>query len=442
MRVLATLLATCALAAGAPRAAADTVADGFDLTTGAVPSPFSFNGTVTATLSTGDVITFDGKSVDRWTANGAFVMNLGILGTERFTAWVVRSPDESEVIFADSGSGAPGGDVWRAAVDGSGLSHVVALRYGFDAEFLPDGRMIATADLGNGGNDIVLIDVDAGTATPIGFIDGPSGPIAVRSGGRVFYANGDFAFPSPPGSTEILSWTWAQVDGGTFLDENNATVFASGYDGGFALAADPIKGGLLLAENVYDAGFQLLSARVLRVYPGAASFDVVAEADAAIGALEIVNTGGGAANFRAYQPSTGSNLYYNSTDFATMAANRNLIAPRRPQLGVSGAGTTGIGAVTLTLTDGVPNGTMFLVFAPQDQMTPSEMTYQAPNYLWHTHFAPGTGRRMGFHIGTDANGDGSFTFWNPGSLLDLYGYQMLVGDALGVFVGSSNDVTF
>ena len=42
----------------------------------------------------------------------------------------------------------------------------------------------------------------------------------------------------------------------------------------------------------------------------------------------------------------------------------------------------------------------------------------------------------------DAGGNGSYSFWNPGTLNGQYGYQFLVGDAAATFLGSTNDVTF
>lgn len=444
MKTFKTWLGAAALCLAAAPATADTVQPGFDLTPGQMPSTFSFWGTTAVTLPSGDVITFDGQSVDRWTSGGGFVMNLGSTTAAGYTTWMVLSPDGSEVVFADSGDGSgPGGDVWRAQVDGSGLSHVLALVSSYDAEFLSDGDLIVTADLtgGGNGNDLIRLDLSVPSATPIGFVDGPSGPIAVRKNGNVYYATQSFDFPTPTGFVDILSWTSAQVSGGTFLDVNNASLFASGYDGGSAFVADPINGGLFLAENVYDNNFALVSAKVKRVRPGAGVFEEVVDSSLAIGALEIANTGGGAANFRAYQPADGSNLLYSTTDFFSQTT-RNLVVPKRPILNVSGPGTLGIGSVTLTMTGGVPDGAMYLTFAPQDQMTVDEETYLLPGFLWHTYFGPGTTRRMGFYLSTDSNGDGSFTFWNPGSLIGLYGYQMLVTDAGGTFLGSSTQASF
>ena len=439
------LLGAAAICLSALPALSDTFAAGFEGFEASTPNTFSSWGTLTATLPSGDIITFDGQSADRWTAAGAFVANLGTTPAGAFSAWMVLSPDASEVVFADSGDGSgPGGDVWRASVDGSGMSHVLALVSSFDAEFLPDGDLIVTADLtgGGNGNDLLRLDLSAPSVTAIGFVDGPSGPVAVRANGNVYYATQSFSFPTPAGSTSILSWTSAQVTGGAFLDAGSANVFASGYDGGSAFVADPVNGGLLLAINVYDGmTFALLSAEVLRVLPGAGVFEQVVDANLAIGSLEIANTGGGAANFKAYQPADGSNLLYNTTNFFS-TATRNLVTPKRPVLVASGPGTLGIGAVSLSLTGGRPNGTMYLAFAPQAQMTPNEVTYQAPGYLWHTHFAPGTTRRMTFYLPCDSSGDATFTFWNPGSLNGVYGYQMLIADQLGTFEGSSTEAAF
>jgi hypothetical protein len=75
-------------------------------------------------------------------------------------------------------------------------------------------------------------------------------------------------------------------------------------------------------------------------------------------------------------------------------------------------------------------------------MSPSEETYNHPGYLFHTHLAPATAKRVPFLLPTDASGHGSFTLYNPGGLEGLFGYQFLVGDGNGTMLGSSNDATF
>jgi hypothetical protein len=50
--------------------------------------------------------------------------------------------------------------------------------------------------------------------------------------------------------------------------------------------------------------------------------------------------------------------------------------------------------------------------------------------------------RFTFLLPSDANGTTNVTFYNPGGLTGLFGYQFLVGNAAGTLIGSSNAVQF
>jgi hypothetical protein len=424
---------------------ADSVSAGFALDTQPLPGPYSFNGMVTCTLPGGDVAVYDGTSIDRYTAAGAFVMNLGSTPTH-FAAWMLPTPDGSALVLGHSGSfPGPGGEIYRAELDGSGTTFVATLFYSYDAAFLSSTELIVVADATASASqtDLVKVDLLSGATTIIGVAAWPTGPIAVDSNGDVFYAQLALDGNGLVTSSDILRWHASLVAGAAFLDAGNAQTWGAGYGPVSALRTDPVKDRVFVAENTYDSNFNLVSARIRRARPNAAKAEEIAVADAAISNLEFVNLGGGAANFQSYQPANGTNLKYNTNDFSAATAMHNRIDPARPVVTASGSGVTvGVGSVTLDVNGAPPNGTVYLLFAPQSSMAATEQTFHHPGYLYHTHFLPAATRRTPFLLPVDASGHGSFTFWNPGTLGGLYGYQYLVGDALGKFLGSSTEVIF
>jgi hypothetical protein len=438
------LAGAVALAPVAAPALADTVSPGFGLTGQPVPGVFSFKGMVTCTVAGGDIVVYDGTSIDRYSSSGALAVNLGSTPTN-FAAWILPTPDGSAVIAAHSGSfPGPGGELYRVELDGSGTTLLTTLFYSFDAAFVSSTELIAVADASAGASqtDLVKVDITTGVQTNVGAASWPTGPIAMNSDGDLFYAELESDLNGLVIGADILRWPSALVTGGAFLDLANAEVWGAGYGPISSMRVDHVKDRVFIAENVYDSYFTLLSARILRARPNVSKIEEVAVADVAIGNLEFVNLGGGAGNFQAYQPFDGSNLKYNTNDYYLAQATHNQVFPARPQMSATGAGTLGIGAVTLDVSGAPPNGSIFLIFAPQGSMFPTEQAYNHPGYLYHTRFLPAATRRTPFLMPVDASGNGSFTMWNPGTLNGLYGYQYLVGDATGKFVGSSTETAF
>jgi hypothetical protein len=424
-----------ALALAALPLRAQTPAPGFELESLANPAFLS----VTCTLPGGDLVTFDGVTVDRWTASGAFVQSLGSLPGLGFTfaSFATPTPDGTAVLIGESGDGGTHtGALFLAPLDGSGVVHLTDLAFNYDGQFLPSGDLIVSAATGQNGpdNDLVRVTLSPLATTFVGSIAGPSGPLAVNAGGDLFYATQ--VFPQPPASTDVIYWTAAQLASGAFLDAGNATLFSSGYDGGASLAFDPLRDRPYLAE----ANFGLGVFRIRRVRKNSAHSEVVLESDAWVSNLQFVSPGG-SASFDPYQPEDGLQLAFTRTDFSTVSDTHRL-HPRRPQLAVSGPGTSGPGLVTLTLTGGVPNGTAFLTLSEQTNLLPGEVRRFLPGFFLHTYFAPGKTRRTPFYLPADANGDTSFQFYNPGGYAGLYAYQFLVGTSTGKFVGSSETALF
>lgn len=388
-----------------------------------------------ATLPGGDFVTFDGSSVDRWSAQGAFVANLGSFPTPVFPSFAVASPSGAIIAIGESTNQ----QIWSVAADGSGMTPLGALSFNYDAAFSPAGDLFVSAATGGfgAGNDIFKLAIPGGALTQVAHLAGPSGPLSFDASGTLYYAtqwNG--GFPPPAGSTDVLAWNAAAVGAGG-LSEANATIVCTALDGGASLAVDPLTQKLYIAE----CNFGLSTNRVRRVGSNQATSPIVVDT----GALSIYGmqflTGTTAATFDAYQPSSGVRLVYGATDFFS-ASERSIVSPRRPQLALSGPGLSGPGTITLTVTGGVPNGCAYMLYCQQALLLPGEVPYPYPGFLFHTSFFLPRTKRLPFLLPSDAAGTSLLQIYNPGGLGGLHAYQFLVGNPGGDFVGSSNSAQF
>ncbi|MCK6446229.1 MAG: hypothetical protein L6Q99_07545 [Planctomycetes bacterium] len=425
------LLASSAFLGIASLAAADSSAPGYAL--GAPLAKPAF-GAAHCFLANGDQVTFDGLSVERWTSTGSFVATLATLPAQTWSNFVAPTADGSTVYFSESSNHG----VYRASTDGSGWAALGTVLLAYDGEVGPDGQLYLSAQpFGSGpATHVVRFQTSAPfTWTSIGSVPGASGPLTFDATGRLYYATQDTVYPAAPGSTDVLRWSATQVAAGG-LDLSNATLFGADFDGGSALDFDDKSGELLIAET--NDGVPLY--RVATVKATKAASPTVVSAGQWISSVQLVEQGG-AATFDPYQPNDGTALVYSTTDWWSFDELRRVV-PARPVLTASGAGTSGQGPVTMTVTGGVPNGTLFLFFCPVSAYSPIESVYNLPAFLFFTGLTPNQVRRVPFLLPTDANGTGSFTFWNPGDLQGQYAFQALVGGATGAFVGASTAALF
>lgn len=421
----ATLRAAALLLCTSLPVLANTPEAGWQLST----SPNPVFGAATATLSNGDIITYDGLSVDRWSSAGGFLGNVATFPVFGFASFVVVRPTGSEVIVGESSQNG----IYRVPLSGTGPVLVTTVVFNHSAAFENNSQLIVSAATGGfgTGNDILRVNVNTGLTTQIADVAGPSGPVAIGPLGTLYYATQDPNFPSAPGSTDVLSWTSAQTHSGVILDESDAQVVGAGFDGGSSLAVDPVSGAVYLAES----SFGQAQYRLLQVGPTQASSAVVASSPDWISNLDIV-TGPGAGSFEAFQPEDGVNLKYNTTDFSVFD-NTVLVRPKRPTLIATGPGTIGAGEFTLEIDGGLPNGAVLLLFQNQSTLLPTETSYPFFPFLLHSTFVPGQIRRVPFLIPVDGSGHGEVTFFNPGNLNGLNAFQAWVTKASGAAFGAT-----
>jgi hypothetical protein len=398
---------------------------------------------VTGTLAGGDIIAFDGLSIDRFSADGDFVKNLGSFGAFVFNGCFAIAPDETYAIVGETSTH----DIFKVPLDGSGMTFLTNMVYNYSAAFAPSGELFVSAAVcGFGcGNDIIEVDLQSGAQRKVAAVQGPSGPIAFDTLGNMYYATVDEGFPPPLASTEILIFLAADISTadcgtGTCLTETSALTFATGYDGASDLVFDSGTGFAYLAENNFSNGAN----RIWRVTGGAASpNDILVDGVTFnwISNLEF-RASSTAATFEGYQPAAVATIHYSSTDFFS-AWTRYQVQPLRAGLSLSGAGATGPGVGSFDVTGGVPGGAALFFFGPTALKGPSETAYSlagigSPLFsdlnIASVSVLPGM-------IASDGVGAASYGFTNPGGIAGLFSVQALLIDSnMATVIGATPSV--
>lgn len=379
-----------------------------------------------ATLSNGDRIVFDGTDVDRYAADGTHIGNLGTVSGPVFASLVVLSPDESFALVGESSNGL----LYTVDVANGGLVPAGDLDFNYDAVFEDATHAIVSASscVFCGFSDLYRLDVSTGNATLLATVSGPSGPLALAADGTLYYGRQPNAFPPPPGSFDVVTYSAAQLSSGVLLGDADAQPFASALDGASSMTFDPVYGHLLVSETPFSG-----NARVSAFDRLGQRFGTVVESAGAISNLELF-VGGGSASFQAFQPENVT-LLYRSTDYSAFTSTIASIVPKRPVATLSGPGTVGQGTVTFTVTGAVPGASYLVLLGPQAQYDPNEFTNDTGVFLLHTGM--NVVRRTGLLVPTDATGTGSFSFENPGTLQGTRVFQAVIRNASNVYVGTS-----
>ncbi|MEW6073016.1 MAG: hypothetical protein AB1726_10560 [Planctomycetota bacterium] len=417
MKTHSLLAAGTAFALLAAPAGADDPAAGFSL----VDLPYPL-GALTATLATGDIVAFDGATVERFDAQGAHLATLATFQPPVWESFLRVDPAETFALLGESTTGG----LFRVDLALGGAVPVATLANNYDADFeAPLRVLVSAATCGWGcGNEIWRVDLASGATTLVALAGGASGPVAVAADGSLAYGTVSDLFPPPPGASTILRWTAAQLTGQPVATEADAEVLGAGYEAASSLAIDPADGRLYLAENDFGSGAN----RVRQVSGDAPSAPVlVAGAPFAwMTNLELL-PGDGVALFRPYQPVEGGRLLYNTTDFAATWARREL-APARPAAFLTGPGTQGAGQVDLDVVGGPPLGIAFAAYGPSALYDPDELPIwlAAQGLNVFLGLDPSTLTLYPVLIPLDGEGHGATSFLHDGTLLGTLALQALV----------------
>ena len=403
---------------------ADSPAPGFGRTVLPVAQPFPAGGLpgLARTLSTGEVVTFDGQLVERWAADGSGAALLADLGTVVFTGCFAIDPTETFAVLGESSTHA----VYRVDLAGGGLTPLVTLTNNFDAVFEDANHVLICANLGGGfsDNDILRVDVNTGDTSTVAQLLGPSGPLSIDPFGNLVYA-------TQGASSDVLLWMASQVEAtktGPPLTAADAFVIATGFPGIFDLVHDPSSGALYASEVDYST-FPAPN-RIVRVLADPASSPTIVQGvdGNAPGTLEFVEPTGDAIFF-GYQPATGGTLRYATTDFFSCAV-RAEVRPARPQVALSGPGTSGAGSIVYDLTGGMPNGSFHVMAGPSSGWNADETLYSFAGLPpLFSGLDPATTTFFGTLHALDGSGAGSASFENPtGALVGAVATQAFVFD--------------
>lgn len=375
-------------------------------------------------LSTGEVVTWDGQTVIRSSADGLTQATLFSLPTANFGGILAVDPTES---FAVVGVGSVVGELYQVDLTVGGGAQVGALTFNFDASFSPDGWLgISAPSLTGGVNAIWRLDPIAGTLDEVVNVAGPSGPLDFDAAGNLLYAPSTFDFPQAPGTQDVLEFAKADLDGlapGSVLVEADGTLVASGFDGAGSLVMDRAAGTLYLAENNFGSGLN----RIRRVLSGPADSPVLYEGPTGqtISLQDLIPATGGAA-FERFQPEIGGSLTFSATNFYSVFERRDL-RPARPQVALTGAGTTGLGAFSVEVDGALPGGAQFLLYAPSAALVPEFAVpgLTPPIFLG---MSVGSVRSLPFPFVADGLGELDLSFFNVTGSVGAIAIQMLVLD--------------
>jgi hypothetical protein len=249
--------------------------------------------------------------------------------------------------------------------------------------------------------------------------------------GELYYATQDPAFPAPPASTDIIYWTAAQLASGAPLDEGNATLLSSGFDGASSLAVDPASQNIFVAENLYG-----VSGKIHQLDRFGNRVTELASGVNWLSNMEFFqDTGSG--TFQAWQPASVT-MIYRSDDFTVYTTDRISVAPARPQATISGSPP---GAITVTFTGCLPDSAVLLTWGNVSYFDPDEFTYDL-GLGFPLHFAvplPAV-RRQPFPLPTDSDGTAVFRYYDLGAFAGTLEFQAaLMNPVLGL-IGTSEPV--
>jgi hypothetical protein len=418
-RALAFLLVAPAALAFAP--ASDTTIPGL------LPAGSHAVGTsdAYATLATGDRLEFDGVVIRLVADDGTLIQTYETLPFFVFPSFVRLDPTGTYALVGESTRG----KIRRVDLAGTGAPVIADLDFAFDAVFEDAGHVIVSAaPCGFGcGSEFYRLDLASGSLASIGSLTGPSGPLAIAANGDLYYGSIPDAFPPPP--SPILHWTQAQLANGTPLTDGNASIFVPGIAPASSMAFDPVYGHLFVAAPVYQG-----TSEVFEFDTHGQLVASVAQSLDYLSGVELLPTHG-PGSFQAFQPD-GVNLKYRGTDYIANTSEIRTLRTRRPFASMSGPGLSGPGAVTFRVRGAYPNASLQILVGLASTYNPNEQTIDTGTYLLHTGLDMAHVRRLTM-VPTDANGDGTFTFQNPGGLQGTRVFQALVADPNGFFVGSS-----
>lgn len=419
----------------------DQAADGFLLQQR--PYPGATTTSATATLSSGEILVFDGSTFTLHLADGTFVRELSSFSPPVFPGFVRVDPSEGFAVLAESSNGV----LIRVGLDSGSETSLVTLPNSYDAVFEDgDHLLVSAATCGFGcGNEIWRLNLLTRSAALLARVSGPSGPLALDPAGNLYYGTSTYQFPPPPHPSRVLRWearllrgprARSQLGVPLALGESDASVVGDGFDGAAGLAIDPLRGDVFLLENNFATGVN----RIVRVLGDADVSPVLVEGRPffSMGNLEL-EPGDGRAALLPYQPPSGGILRYTTTDFAlTPTIERFELSTLRPSATLSGPGLLGAGPFDLLLADGPPLGFARVLYCSSSLYHPVESVFHSSGLPLFLGLDLPTLQGVPGFLVLDASGSVTRTYQNPGGYEGQFAIQLLLFDSDLRIAGTSS----
>lgn len=417
-RRLPALLASALLAA---HASAQSVPPGHVLE----PAPGGGAFTPTATLSDGNQVAFDGQRVTLHDPFGNELQELALLTGTGYASFTRVDPTETFAVVGESLNGG----LYTVSLAG-GATPLVDLTFNFDASFLDEDTLYVSAFADAlGGNDIYRVELSPVSVTKVADLPGASGPLVVGTAGELFYGTSDF--PLPPGGSQVLRFSSAQLFSGTVLGEADATVIGSGFLGASSLAYDHDRGDLYFAASDFGSGSNV----VYRVLGGPLASDLLVEGSpfGFLGGLELLAAEDARAQLRPFQPSSGPRLR------VAGLAGRHDLRSLRPTIFLTGPGAGGAGRFDLNVADGAPGGVAYTLVSASASAPPVEIAVWLANQELNLFLGldPFTLDFDPLPFALDGDGLGAKAYANPG-LGGSVALQVLVLRPGGAIAGTTD----
>ena len=402
-----------------PSASQDVIAPGF--ARAPLPYPGATPLAASLTLTSGELVVFDGTSVVQHAPDGSSAQTLGTFPAFVFPSFLAVDGDENALYVGESSTGG----ILRLFVGiSSAPDFLLTLPLAYDAAVQGDVLWVSAATCGFGcGNELWRVELSTLVPTLVATLPGASGPLALDPVGNLYYATSSDQFPPPPGATEVWRFAASTLAGGGALTLADAQLVGSGFAGAGRLVHDAERNVLYLLENDFGTGLN----RISEVRSTAAASPVLFEGAPflTLGNATLLTDPDQGNDFRAYQPGAGGRLVFTRTDFGSVTERCELV-PRRPDVSVSGPGTLGAGTFTVALAHGVPAGFARLYYGPVAGYQPLEPVFRVGGLPLSFGLALGTLHSLPGSFALDSSGAFSASFMNPGGYEGQFALQFLV----------------
>jgi hypothetical protein len=182
---------------------AQTLTPGYTAPTGP-----NVGGNVIRELSDGTLVTSDGNVVERWTAGGVLIGQIGAFSAPGDISLLVVDPSETFVLAG----GKTTGEVLRVDLGGAGQTQLGFIPGNVDAAFDgPVKAVVSAYQCLSGpacGVALLRLDTSTGAVEAIASVSGDAGPVAYDGAGNLFYGTRAKA-PIPSGSDTLLRFAAA-----------------------------------------------------------------------------------------------------------------------------------------------------------------------------------------------------------------------------------------